>query len=187
MRKKKNKLGAIVSSAPGRLRVEMFGILKNICSRLDVVFTNATIYIYTCSPSPTRTFPFFLHNTQQIELPSWVDIVKTGVHKEQAPYDPDWFYTRAASMARQIYLHKGLGVGAFKRKYGGRKPRGTCTEHFTTSSGSIARHVLKQLESAGIVEMNEEGTGRKISEVGQRDLDVIAGSLPSAKAIVPDA
>merc|ERR1712216_441098 len=50
-----------------------------------------------------------------------------------------------------------------------------------TSSGSIARHVLKQLESAGIVEMNEEGTGRKISEVGQRDLDVIAGSLPSAK------
>merc|ERR1719453_1894178 len=114
---------------------------------------------------------------------------KTGITKEQAPYDADWFYVRAASMARQIYLHKGLGVGAFKRCYGGRKPRGTCKEHFANSSGSVARHVLKQLESAGLVEMNDEGDekGRKISEVGQRDLDVIAGSLPSAKAIVPDA
>merc|ERR1712157_234851 len=88
--------------------------------------------------------------TDKIEPPPWVDIVKTGITKEQAPYDPDWFYIRAASMARQIYLHKGLGVGAFKRRYGGRKPRGTCKEHFANSSGSVARHVLKQLESAGL-------------------------------------
>jgi len=31
----------------------------------------------------------------QIELPEWTDIVKTGRHKELAPYDPDWYYIRA--------------------------------------------------------------------------------------------
>ena len=31
----------------------------------------------------------------QIELPPWTDIVKTGVLKELAPYDPDWYYIRA--------------------------------------------------------------------------------------------
>jgi small subunit ribosomal protein S19e len=25
-----------------------------------------------------------------MEVPTWVDIVKTAAHKELAPYDPDW-------------------------------------------------------------------------------------------------
>ena len=31
----------------------------------------------------------------QIQLPNWVDIVKTAPFKEMAPYDPDWYYVRA--------------------------------------------------------------------------------------------
>lgn len=31
----------------------------------------------------------------QIQLPSWVDLVKTAKFKELAPYDPDWYYVRA--------------------------------------------------------------------------------------------
>lgn len=31
----------------------------------------------------------------KMELPHWVDIVKTGTLKELAPYDPDWYYIRA--------------------------------------------------------------------------------------------
>ena len=34
-----------------------------------------------------------------MEVPTWVDIVKTASYKELAPYDPDWFYIRAASIA----------------------------------------------------------------------------------------
>ncbi|KAL2943721.1 40S ribosomal protein S19-1, partial [Bienertia sinuspersici] len=52
-----------------------------------------------------------------IELSPWTDIVKTGVLKELAPIDPDWYYIRATSMARRIYLRGGLGVGAFRRIY----------------------------------------------------------------------
>jgi ribosomal protein S19E (S16A) len=31
----------------------------------------------------------------QIEVPSWVDIVKTATFKELAPYDANWYYIRA--------------------------------------------------------------------------------------------
>lgn len=30
----------------------------------------------------------------KLEVPVWVDTVKTGAFKELAPYDPDWFYVR---------------------------------------------------------------------------------------------
>lgn len=34
----------------------------------------------------------------QIQLPPWVDIVKTGAFKELAPYEPDWYYIRAGEL-----------------------------------------------------------------------------------------
>jgi len=49
----------------------------------------------------------------QIEVPSWVDIVKTGPYKDLAPYDPDWYYVRAAAIARQVYIKGGRGVNGF--------------------------------------------------------------------------
>lgn len=38
---------------------------------------------------------FFATNVEQMELPHWTDIVKTGTFKELAPYDEDWYYIRA--------------------------------------------------------------------------------------------
>ncbi|RVX02595.1 40S ribosomal protein S19-1 [Vitis vinifera] len=93
----------------------------------------------------------------QIELPHWTDIVKTATFKELAPYDPDWYYVRAASMARKIYLRQGLGVGGFRRIYGGSKRNGSRPPHFCKSSGSIARHILQQLEKMNIIENDPRG------------------------------
>lgn len=36
-----------------------------------------------------------LKRSGKLEVPTWVDIVKTGAYKELAPYDPDWYYIRA--------------------------------------------------------------------------------------------
>lgn len=38
-----------------------------------------------------------LKNNDKFVVPKWVDTVKTGVHKELAPYDPDWYYIRAGT------------------------------------------------------------------------------------------
>ena len=104
------------------------------------------------------------------------DLVKTGITRG-SPLDPDWYYIRAAAIARRVYLRGGIGVGAFKRIFGGRKMRGTRPEHFMTGSGSIARHILKELESLKIVEKVPNSKGRRITAQGQRDLDSIAGQI----------
>lgn len=37
----------------------------------------------------------FLKRTGKVQVPKWVDVIKTGVHKELAPYNPDWYFVRA--------------------------------------------------------------------------------------------
>merc|ERR1719335_1103751 len=120
-----------------------------------------------------EAFAQHLKRQGKFEIPKWADIVKTGVHKELAPYDPDWLYTRAASMVRKIYIRGGVGVGAFRKIYGGQKRRGTCTNTFSLGSGKIARYILQQLEEMDLVEQAEDG-GRKITREGQRELDTVA-------------
>jgi len=122
------------------------------------------------------TYAQHLKRSGKIQVPKWADIVKTGSFKELPPNNPDWYYVRAASMARKIYLRGGLGVGAFRKIYGGSKDRGTAPSHFARSSGSIARSVLRELERIKVVEKDPRG-GRRITSTGQRDLDRIAGQI----------
>ncbi len=44
-----------------------------------------------------KAYASHLKRSGKLEIPNWVDIVKTGVGKELAPYDPDWFYVRAGA------------------------------------------------------------------------------------------
>lgn len=63
----------------------------------------------------------------------------------------------AASMARKIYMRQGLGVGAFKRIYGGSKRNGSRPPHFCKSSGAVARHILHQLKKMNIIDVDTKG------------------------------
>nr|XP_048329308.1 40S ribosomal protein S19-3-like isoform X2 [Ziziphus jujuba var. spinosa] len=60
-----------------------------------------------------------------------------------------------ASIARKIYLRGGLGVGSFQRIYGGSKRNGSRPPHFHKRSGSVACHILQQLESMNIIDWKE--------------------------------
>jgi len=104
-----------------------------------------------------RAYAQFLKNSGKVEIPKWVDIVKTGVHKELSPYDPDWFYIRIASIARHVYMRSPVGVGALTRIYGGKKRRGVCPGKFAKSSGSIARAGLAQLEKMKLIQKAANG------------------------------
>ena len=48
-----------------------------------------------------------LKRSGKLEIPTWVDLVKTGSQKELAPYDPDWFYVRAGESIWMLQV-KGL-------------------------------------------------------------------------------
>ncbi|MEW5305157.1 MAG: hypothetical protein WDW38_002046 [Sanguina aurantia] len=126
-----------------------------------------------------KAYSAHLKSNDKIQLPTWVDVVKTGSYKELAPYDPDWYYVRAASIARKVYIKQGCGVGHFRNHYGGRnKRKGTVPEHFAKAAGGLVRHIMKQLESVGLLEKsNGVKGGRKITSNGQRDMDQIAGRI----------
>lgn len=116
-----------------------------------------------------------LKENDKINEPSWAQFVKTGVHKERRPENPDWWYIRTAALLRRVYVDGPVGLSRLQTKYGGNKDRGTNPEKFRKGSGSIIRTALKQLEEAGYVEKTEEG--RCITPAGQSYLDNKASEL----------
>ncbi|KAL2112141.1 hypothetical protein VUR80DRAFT_8509 [Thermomyces stellatus] len=116
----------------------------------------------------------FLKRQGKLPIPGWVELVKTGTSKELPPQDIDWFYIRAASVARHIYLRKTVGVGRLRKVHGSAKNRGSRPSKHVDASGSVDRKIVQALEKIGVVELDEDRGGRRITEAGQRDLDRIA-------------
>ena len=108
--------------------------------------------------------------------PGWVDTVKTGPAKELPPQSIDWFYVRAAAIARHVYLRKTVGVGRLRKVHGSTRNRGSRPSHHVDASGSVDRKVMQALEKIGVLEQDEEKGGRRITQSGQRDLDRIAAT-----------
>jgi small subunit ribosomal protein S19e len=101
----------------------------------------------------------------------WVDTVKTGSAKELPPNDIDWYYIRAASVARHVYMRKTVGVGRLRKLHGSAKNRGSRPSKHVDASGGVDRKVMQSLEKIGVLEQDEEKGGRRITQAGQRDLD----------------
>jgi len=91
------------------------------------------------------------------------------------------FYVRAAAVARHVYMRKTVGVGRLRKVHGSAKNRGSRPSHHVDASGSVDRKILQALEKIGIVEIDEEKGGRRITQAGQRDLDRIAMSTIEAE------
>jgi len=112
-----------------------------------------------------------------VKPPAWAYFVKTGVHKERPPTDPDWWYVRAASMLRKLYKSgEPIGIETFRVIYGGRQNRGVAPERFRKGSGSIVRKILQQLEAAGLVR-RVPGKGRVLTPEGRSLLDRTAREI----------
>lgn len=96
-----------------------------------------------------------LQASGNVELPSYVDIVKTGLNRELAPINPDWFYVRLASIFRRVYLQSGIGIGALARNYGGAWRSGCRKSHHRDASRAPIRHALAQLEKLNFIAKKE--------------------------------
>ncbi len=116
-----------------------------------------------------------LKEMESIEAPDWAMFVKTGVHKEKAPDQPDWWYLRVSALLRSVYVEGPIGVSKLKGKYGGKQRRGSKPSHVAKGSGSIIREGLQQLESAELIEKGEDG--RTVTPDGQSFLDDTAHEI----------
>jgi len=104
-----------------------------------------------------------------VQEPEWAKWVKTGSHAERPPNDSQWWFTRAASLMRKLYLHGPVGIGDLERAYGGSKALHYYPKHHRDAGGSNIRKILKQLEQAELVAKTPKG--RVLSPKGRAMLD----------------
>jgi small subunit ribosomal protein S19e len=114
-----------------------------------------------------------LRNEGKIRPPEWADFVKTGVHREKAPSQNDWWYLRVAAILRKVYVKGPIGVSRLSSEFGGKVDRGSKPYKAGKGSESITRTALKQLEELGYV-VNEKGKGRTISPPGRSLVDNVS-------------
>jgi len=121
-----------------------------------------------------------LKEIPEFKHPEWAEYVKSSPSKERPIDDLDFWYKRAASILRQIYRKKTLGVNRLRTKYGSKKNRGFKPERFKRAGGKIIRVILQQADKAGFTEIvkkikgvRERKPGRQLTEKGRNFLEGI--------------
>jgi len=118
----------------------------------------------------------------EFKEPDWAKFVKSSSSKERPVEDEDFWYKRAASILRQIYRKKIVGVNRLRTRYGSKKNRGMRPERFVRAGGKIIRTILQQADKAGFTETiretkgtKEKRPGRKLTEKGKKFLENVGG------------
>lgn len=112
---------------------------------------------------------------RELDVPQWAQFVKTGSHAERPPQQPDWWYVRAASLLRKLYIHGPLGQGDLERAYGGSKAVAYNPKHRRDAGGSAIRNILKQLEQSELVAKTPRG--RVLTSKGMAMLDKLSKQI----------
>ncbi len=119
---------------------------------------------------------YLKENIDQVQPPAWAAFAKTGAHVEKQPQNPNWWYTRTASILRKVYINGPVGLEKLRSDYGGRKGFSVKPEHARKSGGSNIRKALQQLEAAGLIQ-TAKPQGRTMSPKGRKLLQEIAEDL----------
>lgn len=121
-----------------------------------------------------------LKKIPEFKAPEWVEYVKSSPSKERPIDEPDFWHKRAASILRQVYRSKTVGVNRLRTRYGSKKNRGFKPERFKRAGGKIIRVILQQSDAAGFTEISkkikgvkEKKPGRQITEKGKKFLEAI--------------
>lgn len=140
------------------------------------VRTLPTPYDVPAQPFIEKLAKYVKDNIDQVSPPQWTPYAKTSAHTTRQPQDPNWWYTRCASLLRKTYMKEPIGVERLRAQYGGRKDRGVRPEHVTKGAGGNIRKLFQQLEAAGLIK-KVNGKGRVLSGEGRRLLDTMATEL----------
>ena len=117
-----------------------------------------------------------LKQIPEFKEPEWSLFVKSGVSKIKPPTNKDFWFKRAASILRQAYVKKIIGVNRLRTRYGGKQNRGMTPEKFKKASGKIIRTMLQQAEAAGLLEkynVSGKRAGRKLTAKGRELMERI--------------
>lgn len=128
-----------------------------------------------------------LKEKKTVHEPAFAPFVKTGAQADRAPQDPDWYYTRCASILYRVLKDGPVGTESLRTYYGGRKNRGAKPHKHYKAGGKIIRLALQQLEKATLIKKGDKG-GRTITPKGQKylnDMSRIASEAAKVYVKVP--
>jgi small subunit ribosomal protein S19e len=120
-----------------------------------------------------------LKKNDNIKSPEWANYVKTGMSKDRLPVNIDWWYVRAASILRKIFLNGPIGVSKLRTYYGSKKRRGFKPPRFYRAAGNHIRKIMQQLEKAELIEQKEVSKykGRVTTKKGEALLNKVASEI----------
>jgi small subunit ribosomal protein S19e len=129
---------------------------------------------------------YLKENVEEVQPPAWASFAKTGSHVEKQPQDPDWWYTRTASILRKVYIHGPMGLEKLRSEYGGKKGFSVRPNHASKAGGSNIRKILQQLETAGLVQTTKPA-GRRMSPKGRKLLQEVSEDVQKEMVkVVPE-
>lgn len=120
-----------------------------------------------------------LKKVPEFKKPEWVDYVKSSPSKSRPIDDPNFWHNRSASILKQIYKKKIVGVNRLRTKYGSKKNRGMKPERFRKAGGKIIRTILQQSDKAGFTESfrplkgSQTKAGRRLTEKGIKFMESV--------------
>jgi len=121
-----------------------------------------------------------LKNIAEIKPAEWASYAKTRATAHKPPEQEDFWYIRAASILRKLYvIGKPTGTQRMRVIYGGKKDTGDKPDRFGKSGGKLIRTILQQLEAAGLVTKTEVSNkkGRVLTKKGKSYIDKFAAKL----------
>ena len=116
-----------------------------------------------------------LKRISQVQPPVWAAYAKTGSQAERPPQSKDWWYVRAASILRKLYLRGPIGLNDLRVEYGGLIAVGYTLAHHRDSGSSNLRKIIAQLQAAGLLQKTTKG--RIVSPEGRRLLDKLSTEI----------
>ncbi|MGA1975679.1 MAG: 40S ribosomal protein S19, partial [Conexivisphaerales archaeon] len=105
----------------------------------------------------------------------WAAYTKTGSQAERPPQNKDWWYVRAASIMRKLYLHGPIGLSDLRVEYGGLTAVGYTLAHHRDAGSSNIRKIIAQLQAAGL--LHKTTKGRVVTAEGRRLLDKLSTEI----------
>ncbi len=123
-----------------------------------------------------RLATYLKENVEEVQPPTWSTFAKTGSHTEKQPQDTNWWYARAASVLRKVYVHGPIGLEKLRSDYGGRKGFSVRPNHASKAGGSNIRKILQQLEAAGMIQ-TARAQGRIMTPKGRKMMQEVSQDL----------
>jgi len=120
-----------------------------------------------------RLADYLKENVKEVKPKEWSFYAKTASYNERVPDNPEeWWYIRAASLLRKLYLKGPIGVSRLRSEYSWRKRRGSRPPKSVKAPGHAIRVMMQQLEKAGLVKSTKEG--RTLTGKGRSLIDKLS-------------